>query len=98
MLFEVEQRRAQGAKQLPARVFISAGEAEQIPGGNLPPWAGMVSNAIEFASLLGSRRYEGLEIELQVVPKVGHQAPPMLVQGLQSVYRGHPGIVRPPAP
>ena len=96
MMFEVEKGRAEGPKSLQAKVFISAGEAEQTPGGPLPPWAGMVSNAVEFAGVLASRKYEGLEVELQVIPKVGHQAPPMIVQGLTSVYRGHPGIVRPP--
>jgi predicted alpha/beta superfamily hydrolase len=98
MMFEVEKGRAEGPKSLPARVFISAGEGEQIPGGRLPAWAGMVSNAIEFADILGSRRYEGLELEVQVIPRVGHQAPPMVVQGLTSVFRGHPGIVLPPTP
>jgi len=97
MLFEAEKGRAEGPKDLPARVFISAGEGEQLPGGPLPHWAGMVSNAVEFAGTLASRGYEGLEVDLQVIPRVGHQAPPMLVQGLTSVYRGHPGIVRPSA-
>lgn len=98
MMFEAEKGRAEGPKSLEARVFISAGETEQTPGGPLPPWAGMVSNAVEFAGILASRRYDGLEVDLQVIPRVGHQAPPMMVQGLASVYRGHPGIVRPPTP
>jgi predicted alpha/beta superfamily hydrolase len=98
MMFEVERGRAEGPKSLPARVFLSAGESEQIPGGRLPAWSRMVSNVIEFADILGSRHYEGLELEFQVIPRVGHQAPPMTVQGLTSVFQGHPGIVLPPTP
>ena len=56
---------------------------------------GMVSNALQFAALIGSRKYEGFEIDYQLIPRVGHYQPPMLVQGLSSVYRGHAGIVRP---
>ena len=97
MLFDAEKGRAEGPKSLAARLFVSAGEAEQTPGGPLPSWAGMVSNAVEFAGTIAGRGYEGLEVELQVIPRVGHQAPPMLVQGLTSVYRGHPGIIKPAA-
>jgi predicted alpha/beta superfamily hydrolase len=95
-LFEIEMRRAEGAKSLPARVFVSAGEEEQAPGGTLPLWSKMVSNALDFAVRLTSRGYEGLELEHQTIPRAGHQQPPMLVQGLRSVYRGHPGIEQPP--
>lgn len=98
VIFQVESARAEGSPALTARLFISAGENEEQPGGNLPAWAGMVSNALQFAGLIGSRKYDGLEVEYQLIPRVGHQQPPMLVQGLTSVYRGHPGIVRPPAP
>jgi predicted alpha/beta superfamily hydrolase len=98
VMFEMEAKRAEGSKSLPARVFVSAGELEQAVGGPLPSWARMVTNALEFAAVLASRKYEGLEIEHQTVLNVGHQQPPMLVQGLTSVYRGHPGIVRAPAP
>lgn len=97
-LFKDEASRAGGSKALDARVFISAGEEEEIPGGPLPASFRMVSNALEFAGVLSERRYEGLEVEYQLVPRVGHQQPPMLVQGLKSIYRGHPGIVRPPVP
>lgn len=96
-IFQMEAARAEGPRSLPARVFISAGENEELPGGNLPAWAGMVSNALQFAGKLASRKYEGLEVEYQLIPRVGHQQPPMLVQGLASVYRGHPGMVRPEA-
>jgi len=97
-LFEAEARRATGSKSLPARVFISAGEDEEGPGGSVPASFRMVSNALEFAGRLGGRGYEGLEVDFQHIPRVGHQSPPMLVQGLNSVYRGHPGVVRPPGP
>jgi len=97
-LFEEEARRAAGAKDLAVRVFVSAGEREEFPGGPLPAFAGMVSNAVAFATTLASRGYEGMEVDLHLIPNVGHQMPPMLVQGLTSVYRGHPGIVRPPVP
>jgi predicted alpha/beta superfamily hydrolase len=95
MLFDVEERRAERSKSLPARVFVSAGEQEEVPGGDPPPWAQMVSNALQFSSRLASRKYEGLELDYQLIPQVGHQQTPMLVQGLRSIYRGHPGIVRP---
>jgi predicted alpha/beta superfamily hydrolase len=96
VLFELEAKRAQAATALPARFFISAGEDEEAPRRRYMTPFKMVSNAIEFAGRLASRDYDGLEVDLHLIPKVGHQAPPMLVQGLQSVYRGHPGIVRPP--
>jgi predicted alpha/beta superfamily hydrolase len=96
-LFRLEAKRAEEPKQLNARVFVSAGELEETPGGPVPAFARMVSNAVEFASTIAARGYEGLEVEFQMIPRVGHQAPPMVVQGLTSVYRGHPGIVRPPA-
>jgi uncharacterized protein len=95
-LFKDEAERAERSNILDARVFISAGEQEEFPGGRLPSWARMVGNALEFATTLAGRNYEGLELEFQVIPRVGHQAPPMLVQGLTSVFRGHPGIVPPP--
>jgi predicted alpha/beta superfamily hydrolase len=95
VIFQMEAARAEGPRSLRAKVFISAGENEEQPGGNLPPWAGMVSNALQFAALIGSRKYEGFDIDYQLIPRVGHYQPPMLVQGLSSVYRGHGGIVRP---
>jgi hypothetical protein len=98
MLFEMEERRADGPKALPARVFVSAGEEEEMPGGMLPSSSRMVSNALQFAVLLKSRGCEGLEIEHRTIHHAGHQQPPMLVQGLRSIYRGHTQIQRPPAP
>lgn len=98
MMWGMEERRAQGSKALPARVFVSAGEEEQTPGGVLPAWARMVSNALEFADRLADRKYEGLELEHQTILRAGHQQPPMLVHGLRSIYKGHPGVQRPPAP
>jgi predicted alpha/beta superfamily hydrolase len=96
VLFEAEERRAKGPKSLAARVFVSAGEEEEMPGGPLPPSSRMVSNALEFAVRLSSRGYDGLEIEHQTILRAGHTQSPMLVHGLRSVYRGHPGIQRPP--
>jgi hypothetical protein len=98
VMLDMEKRRAEGSKSLQAHVFVSAGEEEEMPGGMLPPWSKMVSNALEFAVKLQSRGYEGLEIEYQTILRAGHQQPPMLVAGLRSVYRGHPGIQGPPAP
>jgi predicted alpha/beta superfamily hydrolase len=94
-LFGVEERRAQGPKSMPARVFVSAGEEEEMVGGTLPPWAKMLTNALEFSTRLASRGYDGLELEYQTILRAGHQQPPMLVHGLRSVFRGHPGIARP---
>ena len=85
-LLAEEEKRAGGSKELPARVYISAGELEEQPGGPLPPWSRMVSNAMRFATGLAGRGYEGLSLEFEIIRGVGHQAPPMLVQGLRSVY------------
>jgi hypothetical protein len=90
-LFEMEECRAGGSKSMPAHLFISAGEEEEVPGGALPPWSKMVSNALEFAMRLSSRGYAGLTIEHQTISRAGHQQPPMLVHGLRSIYRDHPG-------
>jgi len=98
VMFELEKQRAEGSKSLPARLFVSSGEDEERPGGPLPAQFRMVSNALEFAGTIAGRGYEGLEVDYQLIPRVGHQQTPMLVQGLKSVYRGHPGIARPPAP
>lgn len=95
VLFELEAKRAEASRSLPARLYLSAGEDEEAPARKGFARFKMVSNAIEFAARIASREYEGLEVEMQLIPRVGHQAPPMLVQGLQWVYRGHPGIVRP---
>lgn len=83
---ESEATRAEGSPQLPARVYISAGELEEAPGGPIPPWARMVSNALQFSNALASRGYEGLSLDFDIIRGVGHQAPPMLIQGLKSVY------------
>jgi hypothetical protein len=95
-IFEMEKRRAEGSKALPARVFVSAGEEEEMPGGSLPRWSKMVTNALEFAVRLKFRDYEGLELEHQTILRAGHQQPPMLIHGLRSIYRGHAQIQRPP--
>lgn len=95
MLFELERQRAGGPKQLPARVFISAGEQEEQPRQQETAPFRMVSNALEFAGLLGSRAYEGLELDFRIISASGHDAPPMLVDGLKSVYRGHAAATPP---
>src|SRR5690606_8719755 len=44
-----ERERAAGSKQLPARVFVSAGAEEEAPGGRVESADfGMVSNAVRF--------------------------------------------------
>src|SRR5688500_7325809 len=93
-MFELEEKRAEGSRELPARVFISAGDEEEMPGrGRLNAFR-MVSNTVEFAGRLDGRGYEGLEVELKVFEGAGHQQPPMLVRGLKSIYRGF----QPPRP
>ena len=83
-----EQDRAAGSKQLPARVFVSAGAEEEAPGGRAESADfGMVSNAVRFAALLASRGYEGLRVSSHVFADEAHHMPPMLVRGLRAVYR-----------
>ena len=89
VMLDHERARADGSKQLPARVFISAGSQEESPGGR-PELAdfGMVSNAVRFAALLASRGYEGLQVTSHVFADEAHHMPPMLVRGLRTVYAG----------
>ncbi len=86
VMFQVESERAKGAKQLPARVYLSAGELEERPESLGTSAFRMVSNTIEFAGTLGRRQYEGLSIQMDVVRGVGHEQAPMTVRGLRSVY------------
>jgi hypothetical protein len=48
----------------------------------------MVSNAVEFASTLDTRGYQGLELWLKVFEGAGHEQATMLVRGLKAVYSG----------
>ncbi|MGE0597890.1 MAG: alpha/beta hydrolase [Dehalococcoidia bacterium] len=86
MMFGLEEERAAGPKELRARLFISAGEDEEGPARPDTAQFRMVSNAIELASALSRRKYEGLSIDLQIIRGAGHEQAPMIVQGLRSVY------------
>ena len=86
VLFQVETERAIGPKQLPARLYLSAGELEERPENGDTSAFRMVSNAVEFAGTLGRRQYEGLSIQMDVIRGVGHEQSPMMVRGLRYAY------------
>ena len=89
-MFRLEDARAKQGGRLDARVFISAGQLEQLPEPGIYAMARMVSNAIEMSSQLGSRGYEGLTITSHIFPGESHQSaiPATIARGLRVVY-GH---------
>lgn len=87
-MFQLEEERSKQDRRLDARVFISAGELEELPGlAEMAPFR-MVSNAIEMAGRLGSRGYEGFSIKSHIFPGESHQSAigPTIARGLRVVY------------
>lgn len=89
-MFELEEERAERGGRLDARVFLSAGELEELPTAGPMTAFRMVSNAIEMAGRLGSRGYDGLDIKTHIFPGESHQSAigPTIARGLRVVY-GH---------
>lgn len=87
-LFEMEEAYAASHKDMKARVFFSAGEAE-ITEGWLVSAAGVVSSTARMAEILSLRKYPSLELSMRILPGHVHNGPgwqASLYQGLRTLF------------
>ena len=66
--FEYERRYAKTNKSLPVQLYLGVGEREEHPESH------MVSNMIQFAACLESRKYKGLSLTKQIFDNCDHCA------------------------
>lgn len=66
-LFRIEERYAKTHKDLPAKVFFSAGEGEVLQGGMISA-VGIVSSTARMAETLTLRGYPSLELHMRIFP------------------------------
>jgi hypothetical protein len=83
LLLELEKKYASSSKDLPAKVFLSAGSLEEEVN------AGMVRNMLELASSLKSRKYQSLSIETVILEGETHMSAPSVSfqRGLRYFFR-----------
>jgi predicted alpha/beta superfamily hydrolase len=72
-LFRMEQSYAQTHKDLPAKIFFGAGEAEVLEGGPISA-VGIVSSMTRMAEILESRGYPSLKLSVRLFPGVDHES------------------------
>lgn len=88
-LFRLEERYSKAHKDLPAKVFFGAGEAEVLEGGMISA-AGIVSSMTRMAEILKLRRYPSLKLHVRIFPGEDHGSviPMNLSWGLRTLWEG----------
>jgi predicted alpha/beta superfamily hydrolase len=86
-LFELEADLAKTATDVPAHLFLSAGELEEGHDAR----QGFVSNLYKMEARLRQRAYPGLDLTLQVFPGETHMSvfPGAVTRGLGAVFGGY---------
>lgn len=81
--FEAEARHAQSRRRLPARVRVYVG-GNEVPGKSKPGTPDMVGDAKRFVAQLRTRRYQGLDVGIQVLAGEDHATvfPRLITHGL----------------
>jgi predicted alpha/beta superfamily hydrolase len=87
-IFQLEQEYAASHDDLPAHVFLGAGEAE-ITEGFVAAY-GCVSSMVMLAEMLSMRRYPSLQLTARIFPNESHGSMwmPLLRWGVVSVWTG----------
>ncbi len=87
-VFRLEQRYAQRHKDLQAKVFFGAGEAEALQGGSVSSW-GVLSSTTRIAEILKMRAYPSLKLDFRIFPGENHSSvmPLNLAWGLRAVWQ-----------
>jgi predicted alpha/beta superfamily hydrolase len=83
LILQLEKQYASSAKDLPAKVFLSAGSLEEEIN------SGMVRNMLELASALKSRKYPGFSVETAILEGETHMSAPSasFQRGLRYFFR-----------
>lgn len=88
LAFKLEERYAKSHKDMPAKVFFSAGEGEILEGGIVSA-AGLVSWTARIAEILKVRGYPSLQLHARVLPGLVHDpagARTSLYWGLRTLW------------
>ncbi len=86
-VFRQEGRYAESHKDLPARVYLSAGTLE-IDDPMLEGMGHIVSGAVRLSAALRGRKYPGLTLYSEMLPGLGHEDAPgtAAVRGMRLLY------------